>query len=240
MKQVENKRVIGYIRVSSLKQSENGYSLSNQSEEIKKYTQYHNLNLVSIIGDEGISGLNTKREGYEYLKTLIEQKLIDGVVVYSISRLGRSMVESLRLFELMKSNGVELISIKENINSEELMGKLIFNIMSSINEFEVYQLSERLKDCRMMKKEKGLVYNGSIVYGYKRDEKDPDKLIVDEIEMKVVRRMRMMRGRKWSYNRISNKLNEEKILSKKGGSWYSNTVFQTLRYYSENKSKIIH
>jgi len=79
-------RVIGYVRVSSENQVEKDNSIRNQIKFIKKYCQDYDYELVDIFKDEGVSGLK------KMMKQINESK-IDVVLVYSLSRLGRKLVD---------------------------------------------------------------------------------------------------------------------------------------------------
>ena len=62
---------------------------------------------------------------------------IDGIVVWSLSRLGRRMKDVVEFMDYLKSNNIKFYSIKENLSNDDKIGSLIMNILGSINEFEV-------------------------------------------------------------------------------------------------------
>ena len=84
------KKVIGYVRVSSEIQKEKDNSISNQKQSISDYCNRLGYELVEIFEDNGISGLNDNRGGLKELITKVKKGECDGVVVYSLSRLGRN------------------------------------------------------------------------------------------------------------------------------------------------------
>mgnify|MGYP001947142653 CR=1 FL=1 len=94
----------------------------------------------------------------------------------------------------------------------------MMNILGSVNEFEVDILSERIRDVKQFKKDKMEVYTGKICYGWKRID---NKLVVDEVEYKVLEGIEFYRNNGWSYNVISKYLNKKGIRSKNGNKWYS-------------------
>ena len=220
-------KVLGYIRVSS-KMQLNGYSLKLQKEKIKNYCKYMDIELVEIYEDKGISGMGIdKRNGYKEMVDYLMNNEIDGIVVYSLSRLGRRMKDVIGLLDVLKKNNKSFYSIKENLNNEDKIGSLIVNIMSSINEFEVEQLSERIRDVKREKKNKGLV-SGRLMYGY--DDLN-GKLVKNEEEMKVISRIKGLRSRGYSWNKISIKLNKDGVKSKYGGEWYMSSVYNMMKLY---------
>lgn len=221
-------KVLGYIRVSSFNQKK-GYSIKNQYLKIKDYCRYMDYELIDVFEDNGISGMSVnKREGYKEMIKYLLGNDIDGVVVYSLSRLGRKMRDVLEFMEILKENNIKFFSIKENLNNEDKIGSLILNIMGSINEFEVENIRERIRDVKREKKKNGLVY-GRLVYGY---DNVNGKLVKNEDEFKVIKRIKNLKSRGWSWRRISNKLNEDGIKSKENKIWYDGSLYNMMRSYS--------
>jgi site-specific DNA recombinase len=221
-------KVLGYIRVSSKMQSEKGYSMQNQLIKIKDYCKYMEYELVDVFEDNGISGMSVdKRGGYKEMVDFLVNNEIDGVVVYSLSRLGRRMKDVIEFMDLLKKNDIKFFSIKENLNNEDKIGSLILNIMSSINEFEVENIRERIRDVKREKRKNGLVY-GRLMYGY---DNVNGELVKNEEELRVVKRIKNLRSRGWSWRRISVKLNEDGIGSKEGKVWYDGSLYNMMRSY---------
>ena len=79
------------------------------------------------------------------------------------------------------------------------------NILSSINEFEVEVIRERIKDVKWNKKENKEVY-GRLMYGYNNAD---GKLVENKYEKNIIRRVKNFRSRNWSWRKISNRLNDE-------------------------------
>lgn len=223
-------KVIGYVRVSSKTQIK-GYSLINQNNKIKDYCKYMDYDLVEIYEDKGISGMSIdKRNGYKDMLDYLMNNEIDGVVVYSLSRLGRRMKDVIGLLDILKRNGKSFYSIKENLNNEDKIGSLIVNIMSSINEFEVENIRERIRDVKREKKSKGLV-SGRLMYGY---DNVNGKFVKNEEELKVISRIKRFRNKGYSWNKISKRLNEEGVKSKYGKIWYMSSVYNMMKNNIQN------
>jgi site-specific DNA recombinase len=221
-------KVLGYIRVSS-KIQKKGYSMKNQFIKIKDYCRYKDYVLIDVFEDNGISGMSIdKRDGYKGMLDYMKENSVDGVVVYSLSRLGRRMKDVIEFMDLLKKNNIKFFSIKENLNNEDKIGSLILNIMSSINEFEVENIRERIRDVKREKKKNGLVY-GRLMYGY---DNVNGELVKNENEFKVVKRIKNLRSRGWSWRKISNKLNDDGIESKEGKIWFDGSLYNMMRMYS--------
>ena len=224
-----NKKLIGYVRVSSEISKIKGNSINNQINKVNDFCNLNDYELVDVLKDEGKSGMEfSKRDGYLELINRCKTENINGVVVYCLSRLGRRMKDIIDVMELFNKNDIEFYSVKENINNKDIMGKLMMNILMSFNEFEVDNIRERIIDVKRNNKENGLVY-GKLMFGKDKN----GKLLINNIsEMKVVSYMKGLRSKGWSYFRISDRLNEKGIVSKSGGKWYGMSVSNVLSYYS--------
>ena len=214
-------RVVGYVRVSTKKQVD-GYSLKLQRAKITEYCKLMDYDLVDIYEDRGVSGLTiSKRIGYQQMIDYVEQNDVDGVVVFSLSRLGRKMRDVVDFIEELKHHNKSFYSIKEGLSNDDKIGGLIMNILSSINQFEVEQTQERIRDVKREKKSKGLVY-GRLQYGFDNVE---GKLVRNEYEFSVIRRVKNLRTRGYSWNKIANRLNKDNIPTKNSGIWNMGTLY---------------
>ena len=216
------KKVIGYCRVSTTIQMEKDNSIKNQTEQIKDYCKRFDLELVDVFIDEGISGLKSDRDGLNQLLDIVNKGNIDGVVVYSLSRLGRKLTNVIQWIELLMKKNIDFFSIKENFNVNEIYGKLMLQILGSLNEFEVNVLGERIKDVKQYKKSKNEVYCGDILYGmYKRG----NRLIKNNYELKTLKLIKKMREKDlMSYYKICSYLNSRNIPSKNKKQWYPSSL----------------
>lgn len=222
------KKVIGYVRVSSLIQKEKGNSIPNQISKIKSYCKLNEYELIDILSDDGISGMSkSKRKDYLKLIDIISNKDIDGVIVNDLSRIGRKMSDVVEFIDSMKKKNIEFHTIKEGINNDSNVGGLIINILSSINQFEVEMLRNRISEVKQYKKSNDLVY-GNLIFG---KTKDGVKLIDNVDELKVIKYMKNLRKRGYSYFKISDRLNQKNIKSKNGNQWYGSGVRNVLSYY---------
>lgn len=222
-------KILGYIRVSTKLQSEKGNSLKLQKSKIDSYCKLNDFNLIEIYEDKGISGMSIdKRDGYKEMINYLTNNEIDGIVVWSLSRLGRKMKDVVEFMDTLKQNNINFFSIKENLSNNDKVGSLIMNILGSINEFEVEVIRERIKDVKRNKKSNGEVY-GKLQYGWNNVN---GKLVKNESEFKVIKRVKNLRSRGYSWRKISNRLNDDRISSKDGGIWYDGSLYNTMRGYN--------
>ena len=215
------KKVIGYIRVSTEYQKLKENSINNQIKSINDYCGNDNMCLIDIFEDNGVSGMNSDRNGLNQLFDKVKKDNIDMVIVYSLSRLGRKLKDVIGFVEMLDKHNVQFVSLKENFNNNDIVGKLMFNILGSINEFEVNLLSQRISDVKQYKKSVREVYSGKICFGLKRNGK---KLIDNNTELETLKLIHKLRNNKMSYFKISDYLNERNILSKENKQWYGSSV----------------
>jgi len=147
------------------------------------------------------------------------------LVVYSLSRLGRKMKDVIDIIDYMNTNNVRFISLKENFDNSGIMGKLLLNIMGSVNEFEVSVMGERISDVKKYKKVNREKFGGILLYGV--DEID-GKLVENKEELEVLCLMNELREIGFSFKRIADYLNDGKVKAKLGGKWYGSSVRMVL------------
>ena len=124
--------IFGYARVSTEEQN-----LDRQLDALKNYG-------VDYIYNEKITG--TKKNRPELVKMLDRMTEGDIVVIESLSRLGRSTKDLIDLTESFNSKGVNLVSLKEAIDTNTSTGKLLFTLMSAIAQFERDTIAERTRE----------------------------------------------------------------------------------------------
>lgn len=138
------KRIIGYIRVSTIKQVE-GHSLDFQKDSIEKYCGLKGWSLdKKLYKDSGISASVKRPEFEKALKRVMEDNDINGIITYDLTRFGRDTIGLLSNIKIIENKGKEFISIKENIDTTTKSGRLMLTLLSAIADFEKDTISERL------------------------------------------------------------------------------------------------
>jgi len=134
--------------------------------------------------DPAYSGGNMDRPALKRLLTDIEAGRIDIVVVYKIDRLTRSLTDFSKMIELFERHGVSFVSVTQQFNTTNSMGRLMLNILLSFAQFEREVTGERIRDKIAASKKKGLWMGGIPPLGY--DVKDR-RLVINEREARTVR-----------------------------------------------------
>lgn len=124
--------IFGYARVSTEAQN-----LDRQLDMLRQYG-------VDYIYNEKMTGTKRNRPELEKLIDRITEG--DTVVVESLSRLGRSTKDLIELTEIFQSKNVNLVSLKEAIDTSTPTGKLLFTLMSAIAQFERDVIADRTRE----------------------------------------------------------------------------------------------
>jgi len=211
-------KAIGYIRVSTQGQAEEGVSLEAQQAKIEAWCLANDYELTAIYQDAGISGTKSDREGL--LQALEATDKGNALVVYSLSRLTRSTKDMLHLSEKLEECGIDLVSLTEKIDNTTAAGKMVFRMLAVLNEFERDQIAERTKAALSHKKAKGEKY-APVPFGYREVE---GRLVEVKREVNIVAEILEQREQGSTLAAIADNLNTRGIEGKRGGKWYASTV----------------
>jgi DNA invertase Pin-like site-specific DNA recombinase len=141
----------GYIRVSTEKQKNEG-SHDNQRARLEEWAETHGHN-ITLYEDIAISGQSAERDAYDRL--LDEAQQYDAIIVRELSRFGRSLQQVLNDIDDLHDDGVDFISLKENIDLTTAQGKLFLNIIGSFNQFWADLARERANEMVQRRREAG-------------------------------------------------------------------------------------
>ena len=135
--------------------------------------------------DGGYTGGNMDRPAMKRLIAAIEAGQVDCVVVYKVDCLSRSLLDFARIIELFERHGVTFVSVTQQFNTTNSLGRLTLNILLSFAQFEREIISERTRDKMSAARRKGKWVGGLPMLGY---DVDPGggKLIVNPEEARQV------------------------------------------------------
>jgi len=212
-------KAIGYIRVSTERQADEGVSLEAQKARIAAWCAANEYELVAVHVDAGISGKSMdKRQGLQQAMATIKKDM--ALVVYSLSRLARSTKDTIAISEQLEKSGADLVSLSERIDTTGAAGKMLFRMMAVLNEFERDVISERTTAALAHKKAIGEKY-APVPFGYSEVE---GRLVAVESEALVVAEIMKKRQAGATLQAIAEHLNGRGISGKQGGRWYASTV----------------
>ena len=228
----EDKKIAGiYIRVSTEDQAREGFSLPEQEKRLRAMCEYKGYSVYKVYEDAGISAkTGNKRPAFDELLQDIKDKKINTIVVLKLDRLTRSVLDWEKILKFLEENDAYLDCANDDINTTNANGKMISRILTSVSQQEIERTSERTKIGLA-----GAIKVGHIPHhaplGYKHEDK---RLVIDYSSKDVVIRIFTMYHDGLSYKKISNILNEEKVLGKT--NWRDSTILNIL----ENSKCIIH
>ena len=225
---INKKRMKGYIRVSTVMQVQDGFSLEAQESKISKETEKWNGYLHSIYIDRGISGGSmVKRLALDKMLKSLEKG--DWVIVNSVSRLARNTKDLLSIVEIIENLDCHLLILDLNLDITSPSGKLILTLIGSQAQFEREITSERVKGVMEHLKRTGSLRTKP-PFGWKMN---PDHStgasihIRDEKEQEIISKLRILRSKyqNLTITQFSEKLNEEELEPpRKSKKWYHRTV----------------
>ncbi|MBT7191367.1 MAG: recombinase family protein [Anaerolineae bacterium] len=158
-------KIAVYARVSREPQTGFTYSIEIQEEQAEEYALKHYGDDITVYKDPFLSGKNSKRKELQRLKRDIKAGKIDVLIVSRLDRLYRNLESLLKFVRLLQTYKVEFISVTEEINTSSWWGRLVFIILGALAEVYVWQASEKTREAKKKRNDKGL-QNGRIPIGY--------------------------------------------------------------------------
>ena len=182
------KRVAAYCRVSTLNEDQTGSYINQVEEWTRRILENNDYDLVKIYGDEGISGTSSaKRASFLQMMKDARDGKIDLILVKSISRFGRNVVETISNINELKKSGTEVYFDSEQMSSFDAKCEMILAILSSIAQEEARHISDNVNWAMTKKMRNGeALITPSLFMGYEYD-KEHKKLKVNEEQAKIVR-----------------------------------------------------
>lgn len=161
-----------YLRVSTDRQAEEGYSLGIQEEKLTAYldTMVGELS-YEVICDDGYSGGDLNRPGIQRIIQEAEADTITHVVVMKLDRLSRSLKDTIYLIEdILLPHNVAFVSLYESFDTSTPFGRAMIGILSVFAQFERENIYERTRSGMQKRVENGYWPGGGrIPFGYDYD-----------------------------------------------------------------------
>ncbi|KQU58722.1 resolvase [Bacillus sp. Leaf406] len=225
------KKAAIYARVSTNEQAEEGYSIDEQVRVLRNMCEREGYEIYNEYVDRGISGKNIHvRPALQKLLNDAQHKSFDVVLVWKMNRFSRKSLDLLSIVEMLKNKAIGFRSYTEQYETESPAGKLQFQMMAAIAEFERANIAENVKMGMLARAKEGS-WNGGLVLGYdvvsepaENRKRKTSKLVINEMEAKTVQKIFSLYIVGNGYKAIANRLNKEGYRTKKNKAFSINGV----------------
>ena len=195
-------------------------TITNQKEMINNYiSKEKNMTVVDYYLDDGYSGTNFERPGFQEMMKDISDGRINTIIVKDLSRLGRNYIEVGKYIEeIFPIYNIRIIAINDLVDSfkkPESINDLIVPIKNLINESYARDISKKVSTAYFTMATNGKFVAGTTPYGYKLDPKDKHHLIIDDEESRIVIMIFNMAINGDGRIKITKYLNDNDILCRK-------------------------
>ena len=241
-----------YVRLSRDDDNEgDSNSIAHQIEILSKYAHDHGIANFKIYKDDGYSGTNFNRPGFQEMLADIEAGHVNMVIVKDMSRFGRNYLEvgmytQIRFPEL----DVRFIAINDGVDTDSAIDNDFTPFRNIINEWYAKDTSKKVRAYMLAKGQSGKSLNALPIYGYKYADEGSKQWVIDPDAAEVVYRIGMDVLNGFGPNRIAARLEQARILApnayfaSKGMSyhgkdaadsyhWSSATVARMMDHYLE-------
>lgn len=217
-----------YIRVSSKRQAEEGYSLEAQRRYLEDFCKFNEIKIYKVYKDEGISGKSlNKREGLQELLHDAEAGQVNKVICMKLDRISRNTKDLLTMVENFKKWDVDFICSKDNIDTSTAVGRMFLTILSAVAQFESDVAKERTADAKMELATEGKFAGNNIPLGYSYYKITKEFSIIEE-EAVIVERVFNEYSSGKSMYAIAKGLNNDGIKTKQGKEFMNPTIKKIL------------
>ncbi|MDD6466595.1 MAG: recombinase family protein [Erysipelotrichaceae bacterium] len=167
---------------------EESSSIESQKMIIESFAKFNKLHIIKHYSDDGFTGSNFNRPGFEELKRDIEDGMINCVIVKDLSRLGRELyLTGQYIEEYFLSKDVRFIAINDGYDSE--IGDSMLGIRLSVNDMYLRDTSKKIRSSLDEKRRRGDYIGSYAAYGYMKNPDNPKQLIPDPNVAHIVKQM---------------------------------------------------
>lgn len=206
-----------YIRLSQedkdKKYESDSESVINQKELLRDYVKNNNFNLVKEYVDDGYSGTDFERPGFQSMLEDINNKKINCVIVKDLSRLGRDHVMTGYYIEtFFPENNIRFISILESYDSfKNQASNDSSTFIIACNDYYSKQNSIKIRNVLNDKRKNGKFIGSQPCYGYMRDPLDKGHLIPNPETAPIVKKIFKWRAEGIGPTEIATRLNDMNV-----------------------------
>ena len=163
-------------------------SIGNQKTILSRYAAEHGFTNTKFYVDDGWSGANFSRPGFEAMMSDVDDGLIGTIICKDMSRFGRDYLH-VGLYTEVKfpEAGIRFIAINDGVDSASGASDDFTPFRNIINEWYCRDISKKIKASMQSRAKSGEHLTGNAPYGYKKDERDPKKWVIDEVPAAIIR-----------------------------------------------------
>ncbi len=186
-------------------------SIQNQKEFLEKYAAEHGFENMRIFVDDGYSGVNFQRPGFQEMMREAENGNIAVIITKDLSRLGRNYLEVGMLTEIrFPQMGIRYLAVNDQVDTMYAQNDMMAFI-NLFNEWHPKETSKKSRVAARVRAERGERLASRPPYGYRKDENDNKKIVPDEESSQVVKRIFDLCANGTGPTRIAKLLEEEQI-----------------------------
>lgn len=228
-------RIIGYGRESTREQAEEGFNLDEQERRINEYVDLYYAEEeieYTLIREEGASARSLKRLKLNVVLDKIRDDEVDVLIVHNLDRLTRNLVDMQYLLNLFEKKQVQLISLKEHVDTNTPQGRFFVNIMILIAQWEEDTIADRTVRGMRESARQGNYAKPKIPLGYYRDPENTRKLLIKHEEAEVVRNIFISIAEKnMTPFTVAKRLRADRILKRRWTDAGVLSIIQNKAYY---------
>ena len=217
MSEATNKITALYCRLSQEdERAGESLSIENQKAILLSYCKDHHFSNPKFFIDDGYSGVNYDRPGFQAMLAEIEAGHVAVCITKDLSRLGRnSALTGLYTNFTFPQNGVRFIAINDNFDTadQNSINNDFAGIKNWFNEFYCRDTSRKIRAVQKAKGERGVPLTVNVPYGYVKDPENPRHWLIDPEVAQVVRRIFQMCMEGRGPQQIANQLRADKVLT---------------------------
>lgn len=135
-------RVAIYARVSTVN---NGQDPALQTRELREYCERREWHIAGEYVDAGVSGAKDSRPELNRLMSDAHRRRFDTILVWKLDRFGRSLRHLVNALADFEARGIAFVSLRDNLDLSTPSGRLMFQIIGAMAEFERALIAERVK-----------------------------------------------------------------------------------------------
>ena len=217
-----------YMRVSTLEQVQEGFSLQSQKRKLIAYCEAMGWTVSNIYADEGISGASiSKRPSCSQMLADIKNGMFENVLIVKVDRLCRNTKELLEIVEILQKYNVRLNAVDEKIDYTTDVGKMVLTMLGSFAEFERNRITQRFKEGRTQKVLQGIKSKtSSPLFGYNYEN---SHYIINHSEAKIVKKVFELALNNVSFHEIARRISADPNYNTKNIVWNPDKVRRILR-----------